>query len=520
MLSLLLACFTDKGLDIAESAEAVCDGQEPLLNSSTGCIQGVQHQGLSMFLGIPYAQPPVGDLRWKRTQPVLPWNDTIIADSLSDACTQPDSSTGFYGAEDCLTLNIFRPEVLPDDPLPILFFTHGGSYIAGMGSFNVYNLPPMIAEQSIFITHNYRLGVFGFLAHDELTREDAAENGGSGTSGNVGLYDTLTALQWVHDNAEALGGDPSQIMIFGESAGAYTTCMLLLHPESEGLFSSAIVQSSGCTFISSTLQQAEQQGREYESDLGCDSLACMRAATTEEIMNIDSGPVLGPGSGFAPNFDGVFLPQAPFTMFHYGDLHKVPVAMGINGNEGSLFIRYLGLTEEEELEETIRYYGNYFGISDLDSLVAMYTSSEYGGVQDAMDQFYGDLFFTCSARLALDLIDHFTPTYAYYYTHEPSWLSANGLNGWGAYHGSELPFVFGTGMNYLPISEQSFAEQMQNTWINFAQNVYDTEGAGRWEKYNSGSGDRWLSLHTDGFDMISNVRQEQCDFFFEQWFGQ
>ena len=171
MLFILLACLTDKANDTAtEPMENTCSGQEPLIGSSTGCIQGVDHSGLSMFLGIPYAESPIGDLRWARTQPIASWSETFIADSLSDACTQPDGSTGFFGSEDCLTLNVFRPETLPEEPLPILFFTHGGSYITGMGSYDVYNTPPMLAEKAIVVTHNYRLGVFGFLAHAELTR--------------------------------------------------------------------------------------------------------------------------------------------------------------------------------------------------------------------------------------------------------------------------------------------------------------------------------------------------------------
>ena len=222
MLLLILACRTES-VDVQdtyaeEPQESVCSFEGPGIESSAGCIEGFSFQGMSMFLGIPYAEPPVGDLRWKRPVPIASWESTIHSDTLSQPCVQYNLSGGVVGSEDCLTLNVFRPQE-NDESLPILFFTHGGSYVSGMGSSEVMEAPPELGKNAILVTHNYRLGPFGFLAHPELTAEDGRLYEGGGTSGNLGLFDTYTALKWVYDNAEALGGAKDKIMVFGESAG-------------------------------------------------------------------------------------------------------------------------------------------------------------------------------------------------------------------------------------------------------------------------------------------------------------
>ena len=535
MIFLLLACRTsdpktvaDTAIEPEEEVEAACSANDTMINSTSGCIEGFSYQEKAMFLGIPYAEPPVGDLRWKRPVPVQPWSDVRIFEELSPACTQDDGVGGIMGGEDCLTLNVFRPAELEEE-LPILFFTHGGSFVSGMGSSDIFEASPALGTKAIFVTHNYRLGPFGFLAHEAFTAEDAVENGGVGTSGNLGILDTLMALQWVFDNAEALGGSQENIMVFGESAGGISTCALLVMPESEGLFSSALIQSAACTAISIPIDIAEEQGNSYEEALDCaeaeDPMSCMREATAEQVMAVDLGSGLGPGAGFSPNVDGVFIPQATGSMLYSGDFHDVPIAAGVTANEGSMFIHYLGLETETELDETLREYGSAYGFSDLDTLVSLYSVEEFGGAQAAMDQFYGDLFFVCPTRLSLDMISFYTPTYAYYYSHVPSWIPAYPeLDGWGSYHSSELPFVFGTYLSYLTAEEQEFSDQMMNTWVNFAKGEYGADGGG-WDLYGQGTsaqidGGKWLSLQPNDFQMVSGVRKQRCDFMIDQWFGQ
>lgn len=531
MLFLLFACTTEKVLDAdtalaEEVADVDCVSEQPTINSTSGCVQGIAYQGLSMFLGIPYAEPPIGSLRWKRPVSISPWSEVKKADQLSSMCPQHDGYGGIVGSEDCLSINIFRP-VEKDEVLPILFFTHGGSFVAGMGSSEVIEAPPELGKQAIVITHNYRLGPLGFLAHPALTQEDAQENG-IGTSGNLGLLDTLMALQWVYDNAEVLGGSKDQIMIFGESAGGVSTCALLIMPESEGLFSSALIQSGACTSISNPISIAQEQGIAYENLLGCgtteDGLSCMRDATVEELLRVDASTVLEFGNNFSPNVDEVYIPQASGNMLYAGDFHDVPIAAGVNANEGSMFVHSLGLDSKEELEETLREYASFWGLSDVDTLIALYTAEDFGDPQAAMDQFYGDVGFVCPTRLSLDMMSYYSPTYAYYYSHVPSWNSQYPeLEGWGAYHSSELTFVFGTYLSYLTPEERLFSNHIMETWVNFARGAYETSFDSEWSLYGENmsaqtDGGRWLSLLPGDFEMIAGVRKERCDFIMSQWF--
>ena len=204
----------------------------------------------------------------------------------------------------------------------------------------VYIVNPQLATDAIVVTHNYRLGALGFLAHPDLTDEDAEEQGGRGGSGNQGLFDSLMALKWVADNAEAFGGDPDQLMIFGESAGGMSTCALLASPLAEGLFSSALIQSAGCLFINQALaaatsfsEPAEAQGERLAEQLSCqdDTLDCLRSATDSEVLQALQE------ESFQPNVDGIFIPSPIGTMMQNGDFNRVPITAGITANEELIF---------------------------------------------------------------------------------------------------------------------------------------------------------------------------------------
>ena len=279
------------------------------VSSVTGCVVGEVASGLEVFLGIPFALPPTGDLRFAR--PVVPevWEEPFGADTVGTVCVQDDGLGGLMGDEDCLSLNVFRPEgTQAGDGLPILFFTHGGSFTAGAGSLDMFTDHPGLAEHAVVVTHNYRLGPLGFFAHESLTREDAETSGGSGTSGNQGLFDTLLALEWTRDSAEAFGGDPGRVMVFGESAGGISTCALLFSPLTEGMFDAAIIQSGACGFLewpmSGSESAAEGVGASYAQSLGCeveDVPSCLRTLEVEEIFDQVSMAVP------FPVVDGVFL---------------------------------------------------------------------------------------------------------------------------------------------------------------------------------------------------------------------
>ena len=419
--------------------------------STHGCVVGTESAGIEYFLNIPYASPPVDELRWKRPVPHKVWTEPLDATSIGNFCIQ-QTLNGILGSEDCLNLNVMRPTNNTDASLPILFFTHGGSFTNGSGIDDVYISNPQLARNAIVVTHNYRLNAFGFLAHPELTTEDAAQNG-NGTSGNQGLFDTLMALEWVYDNAEALGGNPQDILIFGESAGAASTCALLTSPLAEGLFDAAILQSGNCQWFPELdaatpySEPAENLGEALAETLGCtgdNSLECLRDQSAEDILNAL------PADSSHPNVDGVFLNTHPTLAIAYGNFNRVPIVAGVNGNEGSMFVRELGLQTAEELENTLLEWGPFFGLLDTDTLQSLYSMEEYGSAQEAFDQFYADLIFVCPTKFLLDSASPYVDTYGYHYTHVPSWIDLYAyMEGWGSYHSSELPFVFGSFLHTL-----------------------------------------------------------------------
>jgi para-nitrobenzyl esterase len=521
----------DTGKTETEPVPAVCpEDVEHSLMSSHGCILGKESGGLEHFLNIPFALPPVGELRWKRPVPTPVWEAPLEADIIGNYCIQ-QGDTGMVGDEDCLYLNIIRPDgTTTDSGLPILFFIHGGSFTNGSGLDDTYLSDPQLAQDSIVVTINYRLNGFGFLAHTALTDEDAAEFEQGGTSGNQGLFDALLALQWVKDNAQALGGDPEKLMMFGESAGGMSTCSLLVSPLAEGLFTSALIQSAGCLWLNQPLslgnafmESAEDKGDRIVQSLGCEGdskeiLSCMRELSEQEIYQASMEE-----DNFQPNVDRIMIPDDVGLMFFQGDFNKVPIIAGVNENEASMFIWYLDLTTQEELEETLDEWAPYWGITDTTTMHELYNTEVYGDSQLALEQFYSDLSFVCPTRFFLESVSRFTPAYGYYYTHEASWIdSYPALEGWGAYHSSELPFVFGTFLDTLTEQENILSSTMQSAWINHANLSPNVNGVGEWPLYNNsqGQGGTWMELNTTNLGVVTGVRQQQCDFISEQWYGQ
>jgi para-nitrobenzyl esterase len=533
ILSLFLSCTpteskqTDTGtetLDPTVEPNIDCPtDSSPSISSTLGCVIGTTYQDLELFLNIPYAKPPVGPNRWKR--PISPevWGDPLETTSIGNVCIQ-QTEDGMIGDEDCLNLNVIRPTDRTNTPLPILFFIHGGSFTNGAGSEPMYIDTPKLAEDSILVTHNYRLNSFGFLAHSELTNEDTLEYG-SGSSGNQGLFDTLKALEWVHENATALGGDPDNIMIFGESAGAISTCALLTSPLANGLFSSVIMQSGNCLWFpelkTSTLYStpAEELGSQLAESLDCevDDLSCMRNKSASEILEAL------PEAIYRPNVDGVFLSSHPSISMYYGNFNKVPVVAGVTGNEGSMFVHGFNIQTEEELIEYLDFWAPSFGISDTQQLHTLYSTEEYDTPQEAFDQFYSDLVFVCPTKFVLESVSSHVLTYAYQYTHVPSWIDYNPLlEGWGSYHSSELPFVFGTYLDILTENELQLSNVLRTSWLSIAQNTPQINTDQAWLPFVDGfsEGGYWAQFNTTSTEMVLGVKKANCDFVRAEWYGQ
>src|ERR1051326_1198073 len=267
--------------------------------------------GVRLFRGIPYAAPPVNSLRWKPPQPANPWQGVKAADHFSAVCMQPATDTEGNAwreglvpmSEDCLYLNIWTPAQSATARLPVMVFIHGGGNVRGAASENQYDGAYLAKKGVVFVSFNYRMGVFGFMAHPELTAESDHHS-----SGNYAILDQIAALQWIQRNIDKFGGDPETVMIFGHSAGASNVSSLMASPLAKGLFHRALAQSGNNLSNRTTLQEAEKNGARLAEALGAPSIAALRQKSAEEILK-------APRSQMSTNVDGWVLPQDVYSTF-------------------------------------------------------------------------------------------------------------------------------------------------------------------------------------------------------------
>ncbi len=310
----------------------------------SGTTIGEPGKEVSIFRGIPYAAPPVGDLRWKPPQPVEPWEGTRECteySNISPRAELPGSSYEFPRSEDCLYLNVVTPARQPDEKLPVLVWMHGGGYAEGCGNDKIWNNYRLPQNGVVVVTLNHRLGLFGLFAHPALSRESP-----EGVSGNYLFLDLIASLQWIRDNIAAFGGDPDNVTIFGESGGGAKVSIMMLSPLAKGLFHRAICESGTSTVVltGKSLAEVEESGKELFKKLGIDSsddpLAQARALPFSKILEANQAlepPRTAPGS--PPAFvwdaaaDGWLLPDSPAKMFKSGSCNPVPLIVSANLGE-------------------------------------------------------------------------------------------------------------------------------------------------------------------------------------------
>jgi len=310
------------------------DTLAPRVQTANGLLEGVNESGLHSFKGIPFAEPPVGDLRWKEPQPLHNWEGVRKADKFGPRAMQlplfGDMNFRSNGmSEDCLYLNVWTPALTGKERLPVLVYFYGGGFVAGDGSEPRYEGPALARRGIVTITVNYRLTVFGFLSHPGLTQESPHH-----ASGNYGLMDQSAALQWVQKNIAAFGGDPKRITIAGESAGSFAVSALMASPLSRNIIAGAIGESGSLLGPRSTvpLSEGEQYGTKFANSIGADTLASLRALPAEEILKATSKP----GNGHFPvTVDGYFLPASPVAIYAAGEQAHVPLLAGWNSMEGN-----------------------------------------------------------------------------------------------------------------------------------------------------------------------------------------
>ncbi|WP_156677704.1 carboxylesterase/lipase family protein [Sphingomonas profundi] len=494
-----------------------------------GEIAGVTTETGTAFLGIPYAAPPVGPLRWKPPQPAASWSGTFTADSFSGVAHQPlpaDNSLYHPGtppqSEDCLTLNVWTDAADAGEKRPVMVWFHLGAFIfgssagtAGPGGGHVFDGARLAARGAVVVTVNYRLGRFGFLAHPWLSAESA-----HGASGNYGFMDQVAALQWVRDNIAAFGGDAGNVTIVGLSAGSASCSLHMASPLSKGLFHRVIASSGGflgprATASSGlfdrllTLEAAERRGMQVSDALGVTDLAALRALPVEAILSApipnEPGPwvmealggALGEGAAdtMYPIVDGHALPDTPGAIIAAGRHNDVPLLTGSALDDAS------GLPSINDLSAFRGYVAADMG-ENGDAALQAYSASDDASAAIASGDLIADRVFGWQnwtwARLAHD---HGTAPVYYYEWAQPQPIPEGRYieRRLGAVHGAEMPHLFGTfdayGWNWTD-ADRALGDIVARYWINFARDA-DPNGDGlpSWPQFEGAAGPAMQMRH-------------------------
>ncbi|MFI1357848.1 carboxylesterase/lipase family protein [Streptomyces sp. NPDC020898] len=446
------------------AAQAAQDGT--LVRTDAGWVRGEVTAEGRQFLGIPYAQPPVGALRWKNPRPVEPWQGARTAGEFGNRCVQTSSWDPGYEqpshTEDCLDLNVYVPQGAVRGP--VLVWLHGGGLTAGAGEDVV---PDTFARRTgaVVVTVNYRLGAMGFLATDALDGEAR-----DGVSGNFGMLDQQAALRWVRANIGRFGGDPGRVTIAGESAGGRSVCTQLASPTSTGLYRAGIVQSGAYNNCSArTHASATAQGAAFVEKLGCtgaDRVGCLRSRSAAEILAAQSGFEWGPVTG------GAFLPVQPFEAFENGAAANVPVLNGANQDEGRLFA--FAAFDVNGTPLTAEQYPSVMRAAYGDRVLARYPLSAYPSPTVAYGTAQGDQRFACPALRLDTVLAARGPVYAYEFADRtsPPFASLRNLDtdfDFGATHVNEVQYLFEHfGLTSpLDAEQRVLSRQMVEYWGSF-----------------------------------------------------
>lgn len=498
----------------AESSES-----NPVVTISTGQLRGsLTADGVAVFRNIPFAQPPIGDLRWKAPSPAKAWTGVRDATAFGPMCHQNDNKQ-LPHSEDCLQLNVWAPKWPMKSSAPVMVWFHGGGNFAGSGVEPLFNGEVLARNGVVLVTTNYRLGIFGFFAHPELTKES-----GRHASGNYGLMDQIQALRWVQQNIAKFGGNPANVTIFGESAGAADVNSLIATPLTKGLFVRAIAQS-GPISNQTSLADAEKRNVEWAAKIGVagdQALAKLRAIPDTELMGKlgQGGGPGGPTMGIV--VDGWVLPEQPTKIYASGREQKVGLMIGNNSQEfGAGMMGMMGgrsATPPPDIRQMISQ--RYGPLSDR-ALAAYGLAGQSDPPPDpedgtVMTQWTTDNAFRCGT--VQELIWHTAagnPAYQYQFSR-----TVHGQEAQGAPHASEIPFIFGTlsvwqQMRHYNESDQQYAPQMQKYWTNFAK-TGDPNGGElvKWPKFDA-TRRAYVDFTDAGPVVKEGLRRGVCDLFME-----
>jgi para-nitrobenzyl esterase len=466
----------------------------PRVKTASGLVEGKEMGAVHAFLGIPYAAPPVGDLRWKPPMPAAKWKGTRKATDFGSHCMQakiyddmvfPDPGP----SEDCLYLNVWVPANPAKAKLPVMVWIYGGGFVAGATS-ELRQHGEVLAQQGVIVVSmNYRLGVFGFFVHPELAKES-----GHNAAGNYGLLDQTAALHWVHENIAAFGGDPGNVTIFGESAGSFSVSAQMASPLAKGLFQKAIGES-GAAFSRSGLrfapaaERAERDAKLASAALGVSTLAELRAVPAQTLLDAFMKPGGPGGFGFGPDVDGYFLPESAAAIFAAGKQNDVALLGGWNHDEE-------GVTQvpaDKSAIEALKDAGNKdFGAKAAEFL-KLYPGDTEEQARRSMSDYAGDRFIAASTWRWLEAQVKTGKQPVYRYRFDLAFPVGPGEAPKGAYHSLEIEYVFGqldskAGVKWRP-EDYQLSATMQKYWANFARSG-DPNGAGlaKWPVYSAAEG--------------------------------
>ena len=455
---------------------------------NTGSIIGnhLTTPGVLEFLGVPFAAPPVEELRWKPPQPAAAFRGTKNAAAFGPSCYGFELGGPSFGpeSEDCLTVNVWTGAQDTGEKRPVMVWIYGGGFEFGTSSEPTYNGTNFAESGVVLVTFNYRLGVFGFLALSQLDGEGS-------NSGNFGLQDQLAALQWVRDNIVNFGGDPDNITIFGESAGAHSVGLLLASPLSCGLFHKAIFES-GAYWESEhgsirTFDEARSQGEAFLRSQGVQTVKQLRSVSATQIRsaalwNSSTDPGI---TAFAASIDKYVVPVAPSVAFDQGRTQKVPILAGFNADEQALF---LSRALPHNTTAAYRQAAKMFFAGDANQALQLYPGDIEAHATNSADELIGDLVIRQQTWEALDRQASVAgqTCYGYYFTYTSSYSPA-------AIHTAEVSYVFGnlgpnsifgTSPSQVTAADTALSKTMRGFWVNFAS-TGNPNGAGlpSWPEY-------------------------------------
>ncbi len=504
---------------LASAAAAQPAADSTLVPTTAGPVSGRTIAGafpVNVWKGIPYAARPDGARRWRPPEPPEAWTEPRACLEFGPACPQLGARgvlrTPEPQEEDCLHLNVWAPAPLSQSLLPVMVWIHGGGMVNGAASMPFYDGAELAREGAVIVSINYRLGPFGFFAHPALTAESA-----HGASGNQGLLDQIQALRWVHDNIRAFGGDPGKVTVFGESAGAVSVCWLLASPLAQGLFHRAIAQSGTAARIAPDIDGAEKTGVRLARKLDIgegqspdEALVRLRAIPARRLIEVLQPTMLQPGAGgrrgesFGPCIDGYVVTGFPDALVAAGTFNRVPLLIGTNSGDGSVFVPGLGTRDASGFRRLVRLR---FG-DQADEILQLYPEDPHDP-QELMRDLFTDVSFVAPARrLARSAAGHGVKVHLYHFDRVPPIL---GRRTDAAPHGLEIPYVFGT----LPRlgygdEDRALSRTMRACWVRFAA-TGDPNGGGfpEWPAFTR-ENDAHLQLSAE-ITIGHGLRHEACD---------